>query len=541
MALDRDLRELVRLLDERGKLYRFRESVNKDTELYPLYRIQMRGVREKERKVFLFENVVGAKGARYDMSVLVGIYGTSEEVLLLELGWSSHKQAQETWHEALLSPVAPLLIDHGPVQEEVHVGEEIQLLGLDEFPVPVEEPGFSGMIRTGVPIITKDPETGIRNVGTYNGFFRARDRLVAAMGQGSHAFEHHWQSARRRGEGLPAAILIGCNPEVMCVGSTRIPYGLDELAVAGALRGAPIELIQCQTIPLEVPARCEAVIEGIISTELVEPRLPFGEYPGHLQVDYNVRPVMRVTAITHRRNAMFTPVLVGFPPNDTNLVNSLGASAQLYHRLKYVSHLKVEEVYFHPMAYNSFCLVRMEQGVSPEEAQAIFKQIPQSTRAKYTVLVDSDISLRDSELLIWALSFRTQPGDDFAILQGGTGGLDPSAAPPGSGEGRMGSAGGREYTRVVVNATRKWAYPPVALPRKDYMERALQIWEDHKDLPKPEMQAPWYGYTLGFWDDKLQNYADLMVQGEYLKVGEEMAELQETVSEAMVGRSSSRG
>jgi UbiD family decarboxylase len=131
----------------------------------------------------------------------------------------------------------------------------------------------------------------------------------------------------------------------MLAGSADIPYGMDELAVAGGIAGAPVELVRCKTIPLEVPAYAECIIEGIISTETVEPRLPFGEYPGYINVDYNVRPVMQVTAVTHRRDAMFTPVLVGFPPSDTNAVWGFCQSAMMYEHLRYGCPFPVDEVY----------------------------------------------------------------------------------------------------------------------------------------------------------------------------------------------------
>jgi len=118
MAHTRDLREFVSYLEERGKLYRFTEKINKDTELYPLYRIQMRGLPEAERKIFLFENVTGVKGSEYDMSVLTGVYGTSEEILVQGIGCESYLEAQERWHEALTRPLAPIIVDEGPVQDE---------------------------------------------------------------------------------------------------------------------------------------------------------------------------------------------------------------------------------------------------------------------------------------------------------------------------------------------------------------------------------------------------------------------------------------
>jgi len=531
MANFSDLRGLVDVLEERGKLFRFRGEINKDTELVPLFRIQMRGVPESERKVFLFDNVVGAKGKKYDMPVLVGVYGGSKDVLAIGMRCQGYIEMLEKWHHCLTNPIAPVLVDSGPVQEVVHVGDEIKQLGLDEFPVPVEDPGFSGMIRTGVPMITKDGETGIRNVGAYNGFFRARDRLIAGIGPSKHAMAHHWEAARRRKEGLPIAIVIGCTPEVMLVASAAIPYGADELAVAGAIAGSPIKLVRCRTIPLEVPAHAEAVIEGVVSTEIMEPLLPFGEYPGYFRVDLNIRPIIQVTAVTHRKGAMFTPLLVGFPPSDDNLISGFCESAQMYHRLKYGCHLPVEEIHLPQSGGGqNFCLIRVREGSSQQTISQILEEAGKSTFSKYVVALDADIDLRDPEMLIWALSFSTQPKQDFTIVAAHSAGLDPSAAPTGSGRSRMGSTEGRELSRVLINATRKWPYPPVGLPRKEYMERALRLWQEQKDLPTPRLKEPYYSYSLGYWNEDLQQYADLIAGGEYLKVGEKMAALQVNVA-----------
>lgn len=528
----RDLREFIARLEKLGKFYRYREEINKETELIPFYRVQMRGLPDAERKVFLFDNVVGAQGKRYDLSVLVGCYGASEAILALGMGCENYPEMLEKWCEAVAHPTSPVLAKNGPVQEEIHVGKEIQELGLDELPVPVEEPGFSGMIRTGLPMITKDPETGVRNVGTYNGFFRSRDRIACGIAPMRAPMAYHWQAARKRGEHLPLAIVIGATPGVMLTGSAEIPYGVDELAIAGGLDGRAVEMVPCRTIPLEVPAHAEAVIEGFLSTEVVEPRLPFGEYPGYLNAEMNLIPVMHVTAITHRKNAMFTPVIVGFPPSDTNVVWGFAHSALLYQHLTRDCRFPVEEVYFPQIGgAANFCLIRIKEGAPQETVAEMLKQagMQEGVKSKYTVVVDSDIQLRDPELLVWALSFRTQPKEDILVLEkGGTGGLDPSAAPTGSGSGRTSSTRGRgEYSRVLINATRKWPYPPVALPKQEYMERALDLWRQRSDLPPPRMAEPWYGYTLGYWPEELQEFADLIAQGEYLKVGERTAKLQE--------------
>src|SRR5581483_1593407 len=271
----RDLRQLLDLLDSHGKLYRFTEAIDKDSELVPL----LRGLHGPERKVLLFEDVRGANGQRFDMRVAAGVYGLSEEIFALGMNCATPQDMLERWHQALEAPIAPVVVDGGPVQEEVHTGDDLLSRGLDEIPAPCEEVGFSQMIRTGVPMITRDPETGISNVGTYNGFFHDRARMVAGIYPPQDAMRYHWQTARRRGEDLPVAIVVGAMPNLIAVGSARIPYGLEELAVAGGIAGEPLEMVRCKTVPLEVPARAELVIEGMLSTTTMEPKLAFGEYP----------------------------------------------------------------------------------------------------------------------------------------------------------------------------------------------------------------------------------------------------------------------
>jgi 4-hydroxy-3-polyprenylbenzoate decarboxylase len=204
-----DLRAFLDVLEERGKLCRFAEPVNKDTELAPLMRVQFCGLPEHERQVVLFENVTNTAGGTYEMTVAGGVYGVSEEIAALGLGCERPEEILERFHHGLEHQIPPVLVQDAPVQEEVHVGEDLESCGLDEIPVPVEEVGFSQIIRTGLPMISHDPETGIRNVGTYNTFFHDRTRAVAGISPGHHAMRYHWQSARRRGEDLPIAIVIG--------------------------------------------------------------------------------------------------------------------------------------------------------------------------------------------------------------------------------------------------------------------------------------------------------------------------------------------
>jgi 4-hydroxy-3-polyprenylbenzoate decarboxylase len=529
----RDLRAFLEVLEARGMVHRFKRPVDKDRELGPLLRVQLRGVPEAERKVLLFEDVRGASGEQYPMQVLAGVYGFSEEIVALGMG-CRREEMLERWHQGLEHPIEPVLVDSGPVQEEIHLGEDLLGRGLDELPAPVEEPGFSQVIRTGVPMISRDPESGIRNVGTYNGFFRDRDRICAGIAPMSHAVRYHWQTARRRGEPLPIAIVVGCTPNIMLVGSASIPYGVDELAVAGGITGEPIELVPCKTVPLEVPAHAEIVIEGLLAPDTLEPRMAFGEYPGHMQVERNVAPVMQVTAITHRADALFTPVLVGFPPNDSNIVSSVVEAATAYHYLRYQCHLPIEEIYFPEPSPATFGIVRLQRGATRNVWQVLQATAGLAFAAKYLIAVDHDVDPRDPDLLIWALTWRVRPESDIVVVRGRRPGLDPSFGRAGSSTGRMDAGGPSNYFRVLIDATMTGPYPPVALPKQEYMERALTLWRA-EGLPEPQLRAPWYGYSLGYWSEEDQRLADLMVAGDYKAVGRIARDMQVQVEQVLRG------
>ena len=157
--------------------------------------------------------------------------------------------------------------------------------------------------------------------------------------------------------------------------------------------------------------------------------------------------------------------------------------------------------------------------------------------AKFLVVVDDDIDVRDHDAVLWALSFRFRPEADMETVYGRSPALDPSSAPPGAGSGEMVygySVTGHQNGRLLMNAMRKWAYPPVGLPAKEYMERALEIWKRHGNLPRPKLREPWHGYSLGNWRPEDIENARLIAAGKYLELGEKMAQRQRPISADLV-------
>ena len=187
------------------------------------------------------------------------------------------------------------------MQEEVYSGEQAERVSPSPVCLsPVEEPGFSGGIRVTAPFITKDPETGMRNVGMYSGHFRGDHKLIAGIAQTHHA--HALSSPdRRAAKRSPCRwrSCLGALPDITYVSAANLPYGVDEIAVAGGIRQRPVDMVPCKTIPLEVPADAEIVIEGEISLDAMERGEPFSDYPGYLMAERGLRPVIDIKAITH--------------------------------------------------------------------------------------------------------------------------------------------------------------------------------------------------------------------------------------------------
>jgi len=284
-----DFREYLGALERRGKLHRWTRPVNKDTELMPLMRLQYRGIPDDKRQTFLFENVTDSRGRRHDVRVATGMYGSSREIAALGLGCEEPAEIFEKWRDALAKPFEPRRVNSAPVQDVLYTGETLRKFGVTSLPAPVEEPGFSGGIRATAPFVTQDSETGVRNVGMYSGHFRGEDRLIAGIAPTHHAILYHHRGAVIRKEPLPVAIVLGALPDINFVSAANLPYGVDELAVAGGIRGRPVDLVPCKTIPLDVPAEAEIIIEGEISFDRKERGEPFSDYPGYLMVEREFR------------------------------------------------------------------------------------------------------------------------------------------------------------------------------------------------------------------------------------------------------------
>src|SRR5262249_45273063 len=256
--------------------------IDKDAEMHPLVRWQyVGGVEEHERKAFLFTNVVDARGRRYGFPVVVGAYAGNRAIYCAGMRAAAEEVEPRLAH-AIANPLPPRIVKKAPWQEVVITGSALQGVGngLDLLPIPVSTPGFDGApTLTATNVITKDPETGIQNHGTYRAALKAPDRLVMRMATrigGAGGYRHYVKHQKRGDKVMPCAIVLGAPPCVAFVAPMKLPLDLDEICVAGAVAGSPINVVRCRTVDLLVPAEAEFVIEGWLNTEYVEPEGPFG-------------------------------------------------------------------------------------------------------------------------------------------------------------------------------------------------------------------------------------------------------------------------
>ena len=524
----RDLREHLAALEEAGLLIRVRRPINKDTEMHPLVRWQYRGgIPEDQRKAFLFENVVDVKGRTYPFSVLLGGLAASPQVVSIGLQCPLASM-DELWKRAMTHPIDPVLVETGPVHEEVHIGDELDRegLGLDEIPVPISTPGFdNGPYTSASHWITKDPETGIRNIGNYRGQVKARRRLGMFPSFLTQHIYLHWDKARKLGQPLPAAVVIGCPPAISYASVQKIPYGMDELAVAGGLVGEPIRVVKCKTIDLEVPAEAELVIEGYLNTEELEPEGPFGESHGYMH-PRGLSPFLDVTAITHRRDMIHTAFISQVTPSESSVIKKIGYDALFLHHLRDVLSLKtVKRVHMHEPLTNlrKFIIIQMDHPSEPEVWRALHAAATfHPGVGKFVVAVDMDIAPENLDAVMWAICYRSKPDRDVHIISG----LEKGHSPPFSSHGLIAGKpdfyGRGEDAALLINAVLKEPYPPISLPKREFMERAKEIWEE-LGLPALRPESPWYGYSLGDWDDEMEEEAALALQGEHYRIGEKLA------------------
>jgi 4-hydroxy-3-polyprenylbenzoate decarboxylase len=512
-----DLHDHVLALHRAGLLVIVDEPINKDTEMHPLVRWQYRGgIAERDRRAFLFTQATDGKGARYDIAVLVAGLAANPEVYRMGFG-SPLGEIGAAWVKALSAPIEPRIVTAAPCQDICVIGEALDAAGagLDGLPVPISTPGFDNApYLSAGHYITKDPDNGRQNVGNYRGQIKAPRRLgmnpSVELRAGIYA---HWLKYKARGEPMPCAVVVGAPPLVSYAAVQKMPEDLDELAVAGGLAGEPINVVRGKTVDLLVPAEAEIVIEGLIDTEFLEPEAPFGESHGYVNLqEYNA--FMNVTAITRRRHAILTSFISQVTPSESSVIRRVAMEPLYLHHLRAVLGINsVKRVAMHEPLTSLYAVIGIAfaRGAAETEIWRALNGAATLHRfvGKWIIAVDEDIDPQNADALFWAMSYRCQPQHDLVVV--------PHKHP---GHGPRGPRDGGETAAVLINATLKGTYAPVALPKREFMERAKAIWE-RLGLPPLQPEIPWHGYDLGYWPAELERQARMATESDYFALGRE--------------------
>ncbi len=513
----RDLHEHLDELKRRGLLVTVDRQIDKDSELHALVRWQfVGGLHETERKAFLFTNIVDGKGRKYDMPVVVGALAANRAVYSVGMD-APVEEIQAKWDRAIANPIAPNIVTEAACHEVLLTGNDLvgEGNGLGRLPIPISTPGFdSAPTLTAANVVTKDPVSGVANMGTYRCALKAPNRLVVRMATrvGGAGGYRHYQAHKKRGDKeMPCAIVLGAPPCVMFMGPQKLPLDADEVPVAGALGGGPINMVKCKTVDLMVPAESEIVIEGFIDTEYVEPEAPFGESHGHVALEEYNMP-MRVTAITHRRKPIIPSYLSQVAPSESSVIKRVAYEPLFLTHLRDAMNIKgVKRVSLHEPLTGllRLTIITCERGMVDTEVwralygAAFFK----GDCGKICVAVNDDIDPDNMDAVWWAIAYRSNPIEDVKV-----------AEKRGQGHGPKRETGGEKDSTLLIDATMKSPMPPLALPKQEYMEQARGIW-DELGLPTLKPQPPWFGYSLGDWLPEWDAAALRAVKGEWMENG----------------------
>ena len=422
----------------------------------------------------------------------------------------------KVWVRAVADPIAPTVVRDAPCQQVVMTGEDLTKPdgGLSVLPVPISTPGFDAApYLTATLCVTRDPETGVQNMGTYRGMLKANDRLGVRMasrlsGAGGYL---HWEKYRALGQQMPCAIVLGCAPAVLFTGPQKLRIDEDEMAVAGGLMGRSVHTVKCKTLDLMVPADSEIVIEGLIDTDLLEPEGPFGESHGHVALeDFNMS--MHVTAITMKKKPVFISIISQVTPSESSVLKRVAYEPMFLEHLKSTLGIRgIKRVVMHEPLTNlrKVIFLQFAKGAPQPEIWRGLQGAAtlQAQCGKLVIAVGEDINPENADAVFWSLAYRSDFNHDVLVTPYRSSGHGPKS-------GRLPTEG-----TMLIDATPKSDMPPLALPAEPYMTAAKAIWEE-LGLPRLSPQSPWHGYHLGDWAPLWTQYAEDAVAGDWRRTGE---------------------
>ncbi len=464
-----DLREFLALAEARGLLKRVARSVDCSWEPGCMVKWMYHGLPMAERFGLRFDQVSGS-----DFPLVTAALGASVDSYALALGVAP-EDINEHWVRALLAPRAPVRVATARCQEVILTDARA---ALDILPIPVWTPGRDRAPYITTCVVNRHAVTGVQNMGVYRTMVRDPHSVVVNLSPGRQG---HMLASTDLDVGRPAPIawVIGAEPAVYFAAVANLAPGVDEVSVAGGLKGAPVELVRARTSDLLVPANAEIIIEGEVLPGEMADEGPFGESAGYMS-DVAPKPVARITAITHRRDAIFYGLASQMPPSESTTLQSLSNAGLILKTLRHDhGESTVRDCWIDLMFGGGAAhLVVAMRPIRSGHAQDVGRLLAQTTSLKRITIVDEDIDIRNQTELDWVMSSHVDPARDVQILGGFPAAMDHAVTPDAQGR-KLGS-------KLVIDATRSLATGPISLPSAALMARARGTWES-AGLPEIEL------------------------------------------------------
>jgi 4-hydroxy-3-polyprenylbenzoate decarboxylase len=464
-----DLRTWLDAIDRLGELQTVRRA-NVDEDIGMV--TELLG-RTRPSKATLFDEIQGyPKGFR----VLVNGLGSFRRIAAtfgLPLEASPHELVA-MWQKRVkaITPLPAEIVKDGPIFENVRRGADVDVT---IFPAPKwHELDGGRYLGTGSFDITRDPDDGWVNLGTYRVMVHGKDRLGFYISPGKHGRMHR-DKWFERGERMPVAFCAGADPLLFLAACTELPFGLTEYDWAGGVRGIPYRVVKGPVTGLPLPADAEIVIEGFADPKEREIEGPFGEWTGYYASMERPEPVLRVEAVYYRND----PIVFGSPPNvppdEQSFYRAFMRSARLRADLEAANIPDVTGVWCHEVGgsrlFNAISIKQRYAGHARQVGHAAASVHAGAYLGRYVVVVDDDIDVMDLEQVLWAMCTRSEPAESIDIIpRMWSGPLDPRIPLEKKGFS----------SRAIIDATRPWEwrdkFPLSQLPRAEWKRRALEKW-----------------------------------------------------------------
>jgi len=422
--------------DDIGELIRVSQPVDPDEEMSAVTYLL---AKRRPSPAVLFERSRGFERDPIGVRLLWNILGPSLKRTALSLEEPATTPTVELIRrvkEKFKRRIPPREVPRGaaPVFEHTLTGADIDLT---RWPIPRHWPLDGGRYAgTADAVITRDPDNGYLNVGTYRMMVQGKAEVGLYLSPGKDALLHITR-AWQKGDAIQVAAAWGIDPLLMLVGSQKFPKDISEYEYAGGVKGEPIAVARGITTDLLVPATAEIVIEGIIPPDSVRAEGPFGEFTGYYGRPEGRAPLVQVTALHYRSNPILTNALMAdYPSCEQSGFFAVLRAARIWDDLEKLGVPGVRGVYSHPAAAGGFgmTVISLEQRYPGHAAQvlALAAQVPGGAYfTKWIIAVDEDVDPTDMDQVIWAMSTRANPADDIELLRNTwSTTLDPAQNPP---------------------------------------------------------------------------------------------------------------